>query len=66
MVTFLDILFFTHVRASARDTNFGFFSLFFCLQVHDRDGLHDKMGLQLKALKARLLRRWWRPWKMYR
>ena len=25
MVTFLDILFFTHVRASARDTNFGFF-----------------------------------------
>ena len=29
MVTFLDILFFAHVRASARDTNFGFFfSLF--------------------------------------
>ena len=37
---------------------FCFFSLFFCLQVHDRDGLHDKMGLQLKALKTRLLRRW--------
>ncbi len=25
MVIFLDILFFAHVRASARDTNFGFF-----------------------------------------
>ena len=36
---------------------FLFFFVSFCLQVHDRDGLHDKMGLQLKALKARLLRR---------
>ena len=36
---------------------FCFFSLFFYLQVYDRDGLYDKMGLQLKALKARALRR---------
>ena len=34
------------------------FFLLFSLQVYDRDGLYDKMGLQLKALKARLLRRW--------
>ena len=27
--------------------------------MHNRDGMHDKMGLQLKALKARALRRWW-------
>ena len=37
---------------------FFFFSLFFCLQMHNRDGLHNKMDLQLKALKARTLRRW--------
>ena len=37
---------------------FCFFSLFFCLQMHNRDGLHNKMDLQLKALKARTLRRW--------
>merc|ERR1712112_232609 len=37
-----------------------FFFLLFSLQVYDRDGLYDKMGLQLKALKARLLRRWFR------
>ena len=36
---------------------FCFFFLLFSLQVYDRDGLYDKMGLQLKALKARLLRR---------
>ena len=36
---------------------FLFFSPFFCLQVYDRNGLYDKMGLQLKALKARALRR---------
>ena len=32
-------------------------SYIFCLQVYDSDGLYNKMGLQLKALKARLLRR---------
>ena len=36
---------------------FLFFFLLFSLQVYDRDGLYDKMGLQLKALKARALRR---------
>ena len=34
---------------------FFFYSLLFSLQVYDRDGLYDKMGLQLKALKARPL-----------
>ena len=36
---------------------FCLFSLFFCIQVHDRDGMYDKMGLQLKALRTRALRR---------
>ena len=40
---------------------FSFFFLFFfsifLSPVHDRAWLHDKMGLQLKALKARTLRR---------
>ena len=30
--------------------------------MHDRASLDDKMGLQLKALKARALRRWWPLW----
>ena len=29
-----------------------FFSLFFCLQVHNRDGLHDKMGLRTEGPKG--------------
>ena len=32
------------------------FSLLFSLQVHNRDELHNKMGPQLKALRARALR----------
>ena len=43
---------------------FSFFLLFFpffSLQVYDRNGLYDKMGLQLKALKARPLRQWCAP-----
>ena len=36
---------------------FCFFSLLFSLQVYDRDGLYDKIGLQLKTLTARPLRR---------
>ena len=40
---------------------FMFLSLFFCLQVHNRDGLRNKMGLQVKALKAHALRRYWWP-----
>ena len=34
-----------------------FFFLLFSLQVYDKDGLYEKMGLQLKALEARPLRR---------
>ena len=42
MVTFLDILFFTRVRASARDTNFGFFKPIF----HPLSFSLDKLFLQ--------------------